>query len=50
MPRYALYAAALLSIVMVGAIIAHLTVVGESPVPATVLLVLTGIIAYVRRP
>ena len=50
MPRYAFYAAALLAIVMVGAIIAHLTVVGESPVPATVLLVLTAIIAYVRRP
>ena len=49
-PRYAFYAAALLAIVMVGAIVAHLTVLGESPVPATVLLVLTAIIAYVRRP
>jgi len=35
---------------MVGAIVAHLTVLGESPVPATVLLVLTAIIAYVRGP
>jgi putative oxidoreductase len=49
-PRYAFYAAALLVIVMVGAIIAHLTVLGGSPAPAAVLLVLTAIIAYLRRP
>src|SRR5882672_2787706 len=50
MPRYAFYAAALLAIVMVGAIVAHLTVLGESPVPATVLFVLAAIIASLRKP
>jgi uncharacterized membrane protein YphA (DoxX/SURF4 family) len=49
-PRYALYAAALLAIVMVGAITAHLTVVGGSPAVPGVLLVLTAVIAYLRRP
>jgi len=48
--RYAFYAAVLLAIVMVGAIIAHVAVVGGSPAPAAVLLVLSGIIAYLRRP
>ena len=50
MPRYALYAAVLLAIVMVGAIIAHVAVLGGSPAPAAVLLVLSGIIAYLRKP
>jgi uncharacterized membrane protein YphA (DoxX/SURF4 family) len=49
-PRYAFYAASLLSIVMVGAIIAHVTVLGGSPAPPLVLLVLSGIIAYLRKP
>ena len=49
-PRYAFYAAVLLAIVMVGAIIAHVTVVGGSPAPAVVLFVLSGIIAYLRKP
>jgi putative oxidoreductase len=49
-PRYAFYAAVLLAIVMVGAIIAHVTVLGGSPAPAAVLLVLSGIIAYLRGP
>jgi putative oxidoreductase len=49
-PRYAFYAAALLTMVMLGAIIAHVTVVGGSPAPAVVLLVLSGIIAYLRKP
>jgi putative oxidoreductase len=48
--RYALYAAVLLAIVMLGAIIAHVTVVGGSPAPAAVLFVLSGIIAYLRKP
>src|ERR1700731_1038842 len=48
-PRYAFYAALLLAIVMVGAIIAHVTVLGGSPAPALVLLVLSGIIAYLRK-
>ena len=48
-PRYAFYAAVLLAIVMVGAIIAHVAVLGGSPAPAAVLLVLSGIIAYLRK-
>ena len=49
MPRYAFYATGLLALVMVGAIITHLAVLGGSPVPAAVLLVLSGIIAYLRK-
>jgi len=49
MSRYAFYAAVLLAIVMVGAIIAHVTVLGGSPAPAGTLLVLSGIIAYLRK-
>src|SRR6266481_7853648 len=48
--RYALYAAVLLIIVMAGAIVAHVTVLGGSPAPAAVLFVLSGIIAYLRKP
>ena len=48
--RYAFYAAVLVAVVMVGAIIAHLTVLGSSPAAPAILLVLTGIIAYLRRP
>ena len=48
--RYAFYAAILLAIVMVGAIIAHLTVLGSSPVAPVVLLVLSGTIAWLRKP
>ena len=47
--RYAFYSAVLLAMVMVGAIIAHLTVLGGSPAPAAALLVLSGIIAYLRK-
>ena len=47
--RYAFYAAVLLAVVMVGAITAHLTVLGGSPAPALVLLILTAIIAYLRK-
>jgi NADH:ubiquinone oxidoreductase subunit 6 (subunit J) len=47
--RYAFYAAVLLAIVMVGAIVAHLTVLGGSPAAPVLLLVLSGIIAYLRR-
>jgi putative oxidoreductase len=49
-PRYAFYAATLLALVMVGAIIAHLTVLGSSPAVPVVLLVLTTIVAYLRKP
>ena len=48
--RYAFYAAVLLAIVMAGAFIAHVTVLGSSPAAPLVLFVLTGIIAYLRKP
>ena len=48
--RYAFYAAALLAMVMAGAFIAHVTVLGSSPAAPVVLFVLTGIIAYLRKP
>jgi putative oxidoreductase len=50
LPRYAFYAAVLLASVMVGALIAHATVLGGSPAAALVLLVLSGSIAYLRKP
>jgi putative oxidoreductase len=50
MSRYAFYSTVLLAMVMVGAIIAHVTVLGGSPAPALALLVLSGIIAYLRKP
>jgi putative oxidoreductase len=49
-PRAAFYGAALLAVVMVGAIVAHLAVLGGSPIPALVLLVIVGTVAYLRRP
>ena len=49
-PRYAFYAAVLLVIVMIGAITAHVTVVGGSPAPAASLFVLSGTIAWLRKP
>ena len=49
LPRYAFHAAALLALVMLGAVISHLTVVGGSPVPAAVLLVMAATIAYLRK-
>ena len=47
---YAFYAAVLLAIVMAGAFIAHVTVLGSSPAAPVVLFVLAGIIAYLRKP
>jgi putative oxidoreductase len=44
------YAALLLAVVMTGAVIAHLFIVGGSPVAAIVLLVLSLTIAWLRRP
>jgi putative oxidoreductase len=49
-PRYAFYAAVLLAIVMVGAIVAQVAVLGDSVVPPLVLLGLTVVIATLRRP
>ena len=48
--RSAFYAAVLLAVVMAGAFIAHVTVLGTSPAAPVVLFVLTGIIAYLRKP
>jgi putative oxidoreductase len=47
--RYAFYAAVLLAVVMAGAFIAHVAVLGTSPAGPVVLFVLIGIIAYLRR-
>ena len=48
-PRYAFYAAVLLATVMVGAVIAHLTVLGGSPAAPALLLILTATIAWLRK-
>jgi len=48
-PRYAFYAAGLLILVMAGAIFSHLTVLGGSPLPPLVLLLLSATIAYLRK-
>ena len=50
MPRSAFYSAVLLALVMAGASTAHLTVLGTSPAAPVALFVLTGIIAYLRKP
>ena len=47
--RFAFYAALILAVVMVGAFIAHVTVLGTSPAAPLVLFVITGIIAYLRK-
>lgn len=49
-PGYAFYGGSLLAIVMVGAVIAHLAILGGSPAAPIVLLLITGTIAYLRRP
>jgi len=49
-PRFSFYAALLLAVVMIGAIVSHLTILGGSPVAAAVLLVIAGTIAYLRKP
>lgn len=48
-PGVTVYAALLLMVVMVGAIIAHLAILGGSPFPAIVLLLLSGGIAWLTR-
>ncbi len=47
--RFTFYAAVLLAVVMAGAFIAHVTVLGSSPAAPLVLFVLTGVIAYLRK-
>jgi putative oxidoreductase len=49
-PRVRFYGAVLLALVMIGAIIGHLTVLGGNPTPPIVLLVLAATVAYLRRP
>ncbi len=49
-PSVTFYGAAVLVCVMVGAVITHLAIIGGNPAPAVVLLVLSGVIAYFRRP
>jgi uncharacterized membrane protein YphA (DoxX/SURF4 family) len=48
-PRLTFYGAALLLLVMVGAVTAHLTVLGGSPAPALFLLVLNALTAWLTR-
>jgi putative oxidoreductase len=48
-PRTAFYGAVLLAVVMIGAVVTHLAVLGGSPIPALVLLVIVGTIAWLRR-
>ena len=50
MSRSAFYSAVLLALVMAGACTAHVTVLGTSPAAPVVLFVLTGIVAYLRKP
>ena len=47
-PRFTPVGAALLICTMIGAVIAHLTVLGSSPLPPLVLGLLAGIILYGR--
>jgi len=49
-PTLAFFGAAALFVTMTGAVITHLFVIGGSPAPAVVLLVVTGAIAYLRWP
>jgi putative oxidoreductase len=48
-PRYTLYAAATLAVVMASAIGFHLTILGGNPLPPTVLLLLTSLIAWLSK-
>ena len=49
-PKATFYGALLLVTVMVGAIVAHLAILGGNPTPAIVLLLINGTVAYLRRP
>jgi putative oxidoreductase len=48
-PSLAFLGAAALAVTMVGAIFAHLVIVGGNPMPAVILLVTTTAIAWARR-
>jgi hypothetical protein len=49
-PRYAFHAVVALAVVMIGAIIAPLTVLAGSPAAPVALLVFIGVIGYLRTP
>ena len=49
-PRSAFWGALLLVCVMTGAVVTHLAIIGGNPVPAMVLLAITGSVAVLRRP
>jgi putative oxidoreductase len=49
-PSLAFFGASALAITMVGAIIAHVAILGGNPTPALVLLIVTSAIAWVRQP
>ena len=49
LPRKAAFGALLLICIMIGAAITHLFVIGGSPIPAIVLLVLNALVAYSQR-
>ena len=49
-PGFQLFGAGVLAITMVGAIAAHLLILGPSAIPALVLLVIVSTIAYAHRP
>ena len=48
-PRTKFFGAALLSMVMVGAVLTHLFILHNAPTAAAVLLVLAGVVAWARR-
>ncbi len=48
-PRTKFFGAALLSVVMVGAVLTHLFILHNAPTAPAVLLVLAGIVAWARR-
>ena len=48
-PRLSGLGALMLAVVMTGAVITHLLIVGGSPLMAIILLVVTGVIAWGRR-
>ena len=49
-PRATFIGALLLGCVMIGAIVAHLTILGGAPAAPAVLLALAATVAYLRRP
>jgi putative oxidoreductase len=48
-PRTKFFGAALLSVVMVGAVLTHLFILHTAPTAPAVLLVLAGVVAWARR-